>query len=1029
MTNVRRIYVEKRKEYATEAHEIQTNLVEQLGLTIHSLRIVHRYDVQGISEEILQQGINTILAEPMVDHVYDETFPMSEKESVFAIEFLPGQYDQRADSCEQCFQILTGTSSTKVRCAKLIVVDIDKNEDVLNQIKHYLINPVDQRIASLEKPEHLNDETPDIKPVPTLTGFNDLDEAGLNQFLKDNGMAMNLDDLKVTQDYFKNEEHRDPTETEIKVLDTYWSDHCRHTTFATVITDIDIQNGAFKEILEKDIESYKTSRHAVYGVNTTRPLTLMDLATISMKELRKKGYLDDMEVSEEINACSIEITVHTNQGDEQWLLMFKNETHNHPTEIEPFGGAATCLGGAIRDPLSGRAYVYQSMRITGAGDPRKTLAETTPGKLPQRKICQEAAHGFSSYGNQIGLTTGYVHEIYDEGYIAKRMEVGAVVAAAPKEQVKRLEPQNGQIVLLIGGRTGRDGIGGATGSSKSHDVKSIETAGAEVQKGNPVEERKIQRLFRNKAVSEKVVRCNDFGAGGVCVAVGELAPGLDIDLDAVLKKYDGLTGTELAISESQERMAIVVNDYDVDFIKEECAKENLEVVQVATVTDTNRLVMKHMGKDIVNISRDFLDAAGAKRYQNIEVELPNFESTPFDEEERNDFVGTTKEVLSRLSVASQKGLVERFDSSIGNGTVLSPYGGRTYHTETEGMAALIPVLGKETTTASLMAYGYNPKISKWSPYHGAMYAVVESVAKIVAMGGNYHTIRFSFQEYFEKLLDDPKRWGKPLAALLGANRVQQELKLPSIGGKDSMSGTFENISVPPTLVSFAITASDVHDVMTPEAKEAGHILAEVQIKKDQFKVFDFDHLQKQYDAIMALMKENKMQEAVDCFKAAQTLPQNLGAGLWNIVRLVPFKYYEAICLKSLGQEDKANENFDFITGIEVDYFSNMNLPELPFYQALCYRETGMPFKGDMLINYKLQDWKEGMKTVDAGYFATTPFFISFCDRAVQQRSAYYSYLLALAYRYTGDTKLAQKYIEQAAVSDPYALNIFAERQF
>ena len=861
MTNVRRIYVEKRKEYATEAHEIQTNLVEQLGLTIHSLRIVHRYDVQGISEEILQQGINTILAEPMVDHVYDEIFPMSEKESVFAIEFLPGQYDQRADSCEQCFQILTGTSSTKVRCAKLIVVDIDKNEDVLNQIKHYLINPVDQRIASLEKPEHLNDETPDIKPVPTLTGFNDLDEIGLNQFLKDNGMAMNLDDLKVTQDYFKNEEHRDPTETEIKVLDTYWSDHCRHTTFATVITDIDIQNGAFKEILEKDIESYKTSRHAVYGVNTTRPLTLMDLATISMKELRKKGYLDDMEVSEEINACSIEITVHTNQGDEQWLLMFKNETHNHPTEIEPFGGAATCLGGAIRDPLSGRAYVYQSMRITGAGDPRKTLAETTPGKLPQRKICQEAAHGFSSYGNQIGLTTGYVHEIYDEGYIAKRMEVGAVVAAAPKEQVKRLEPQNGQIVLLIGGRTGRDGIGGATGSSKSHDVKSIETAGAEVQKGNPVEERKIQRLFRNKAVSEKVVRCNDFGAGGVCVAVGELAPGLDIDLDAVLKKYDGLTGTELAISESQERMAIVVNDYDVDFIKEECAKENLEVVQVATVTDTNRLVMKHMGKDIVNISRDFLDAAGAKRYQNIEVELPNFESTPFDEEERNDFVGTTKEVLSRLSVASQKGLVERFDSSIGNGTVLSPYGGRTYHTETEGMAALIPVLGKETTTTSLMAYGYNPKISKWSPYHGAMYAVVESVAKIVAMGGNYHTIRFSFQEYFEKLLDDPKRWGKPLAALLGANRVQQELKLPSIGGKDSMSGTFENISVPPTLVSFAITASDVHDVMTPEAKEAGHILAEVQIKKDQFRVFDFDHLQKQYNAIQDLMKQKKIYSA------------------------------------------------------------------------------------------------------------------------------------------------------------------------
>lgn len=861
MANVRRIYVEKRKEYATEANEIKNNLIEQLGLNIHSLRVIHRYDVQGISEDILQQGINTILAEPMVDDVYDETYPRGDNESVFAIEYLPGQYDQRADSCEQCFQILTGTSSTKVKCAKMIVVDVDLNEETIQKIQNYLINPVDQRIASLEKPDDLHEEAPEIKPVPVLTGFNELDDAGLVQFLKDNGMAMNFDDLKVTQDYFKNEEHRDPTETEIKVLDTYWSDHCRHTTFATVITDIDIENGAFKEILEKDIEEYKTSRHVVYGVDTDRPLTLMDLATISMKELRKTGYLDDMEVSEEINACSVEITVHTTDGDEQWLLMFKNETHNHPTEIEPFGGAATCLGGAIRDPLSGRAYVYQSMRITGAGDPRKTLAETTPGKLPQRKICQEAAHGFSSYGNQIGLTTGYVHEIYDEGYIAKRMEVGAVVAAAPKEQVKRLEPQKGQIVLLIGGRTGRDGIGGATGSSKSHDIKSIETAGAEVQKGNPVEERKIQRLFRNKEVSEKIVRCNDFGAGGVCVAVGELAAGLDINLDAVLKKYDGLTGTELAISESQERMAIVVNTYDVDFIKEECAKENLEVVEVATVTDTNRLVMKHMGKDIVNISRAFLDAAGAKRYQDIKVQLPDFSSTPFDVEKQNSFVDTTKEVMTRLSVASQKGLVERFDSSIGNGTVLSPYGGRTYHSETEGMAALIPVLGKETTTASIMAYGYNPLIAKWSPYHGAMYAIVESIAKIIAMGGDYHTIRFSFQEYFEKLLDDPYKWGKPLSALLAANRVQKELKLPSIGGKDSMSGTFEDISVPPTLVSFAITHLDVDDVMTPEAKVAGHLLVEVQIKKDEFKVFDFAHLQKQYDAIQDLMKQGKIYSA------------------------------------------------------------------------------------------------------------------------------------------------------------------------
>ncbi len=861
MSHVRRIYVEKKKQYATEANEIKHNLTEQLGLTIHSLRIINRYDVQGINEEILQQGINTILAEPMVDNVYDEDYPKSDKESVFALEFLPGQYDQRADSCEQCFAILTGNTSSKVKCARLFVIDVDHNEETIEKIKHFLINPVDQRIASLDKPDDLTDKAPVIKPVPVLEGFNQLDEAGLKQFLKDNGMAMNLADLQVTQDYFKNEEKRDPTETEIKVLDTYWSDHCRHTTFATIITDLDIESGAFKEILEKDVEDYKTSRHLVYGIDTKRPLTLMDLATISMKELRKTGYLDDMEVSEEINACSVEITVHTNEGDEQWLLMFKNETHNHPTEIEPFGGAATCLGGAIRDPLSGRAYVYQSMRITGAGDPRQALADTMPGKLPQRKLCQESAHGFSSYGNQIGLTTGYVHEIYDEGYVAKRMELGAVVAAAPKEQVKRLEPLKDHIVLLIGGRTGRDGIGGATGSSKSHDVKSIETAGAEVQKGNPVEERKIQRLFRNKEVSEKVVRCNDFGAGGVCVAVGELAPGLVIDLDAVLKKYEGLTGTELAISESQERMAIVIDEKDEAFIKNECAKENLEVVRVAVVTDDNRLVMKHMGKDIVNISRDFLDAAGAKRYQDVKVTLPDFTKTPFDEVKQENFVDTTKEVLSRLSVASQKGLVERFDSSIGNGTVLSPYGGRTYHTETEGMAALIPVLGKETTTASLMAYGYNPKIAKWSPYHGAMYAIVESVAKIVAMGGDYHTIRFSFQEYFEKLLDDPYKWGKPMAALLGAYRVQKELCLPSIGGKDSMSGSFENIHVPPTLVSFAITSSDVSDVMTPEAKEAGHILAEIMINKDQFKVFDFDHLKKQYDAIHKLMQEGKVYSA------------------------------------------------------------------------------------------------------------------------------------------------------------------------
>ena len=862
MSKVYRIYVEKRKDYAVEAAEILNNLKTQLKIdSITELNVVNRYDVQGVSEDVLNQGIPTILSEPMVDDVYREEYPTTAYAHVFAIEYLPGQYDQRADACEQCFQLLTGEKNVKVKCARLIVLIGELSNEEVKRIQDYLINPVDQRLASLEKVTDLSNENVHIEAVPTIDGFIDFGDNKLRQFIKDNGMAMNYDDLKVTQDYYKNEEKRDPTETELKVLDTYWSDHCRHTTFATIITNLDIETGAFKEIFEKDIEDYKTSRHVVYGIDTLRPLTLMDLATISMKELRKTGYLDDLEVSEEINACSVELKVHTSEGDEDWLLMFKNETHNHPTEIEPFGGAATCLGGAIRDPLSGRAYVYQSMRITGAGDPRKSLDDTLKGKLPQRKICQEAAHGFSSYGNQIGLTTGYVHEIYDEGYVAKRMEVGAVVAAAPKDQVKRLEPLKDHIVLLIGGRTGRDGVGGATGSSKSHELETTTSAGAEVQKGNPVEERKIQRLFRNKAVSEKIVRCNDFGAGGVCVAVGELAPGLNINLDAVLKKYEGLTGTELAISESQERMAIVIEEKDEAVIKQACIDENLEVVRVAVVTDDNRLTMTYMGQTIVDIDRAFLDKNGAARYQDIQLELPDFSKTPFDRDTQDSFVETSKDILSRLSVCGQKGLIERFDSSIGNGTVLSPFGGKTLRTETEGMAALIPVLGKETTTCSLMSYGYNPLISKWSPYHGAMYAIVESVAKIVAMGGDYHTIRFSFQEYFEKLLDIPSKWGKPFAALLGAYRVQEELKLASIGGKDSMSGSFEDLDVPPTLISFAITGADARDVITPELKGTKHTLVEYTLPLDNFRLFDFNILKAQYDEIMKLMKDGKVLSA------------------------------------------------------------------------------------------------------------------------------------------------------------------------
>ncbi len=859
MSKVHRIYVEKRKEFAVEALELLHNLQNQLKIkNLESVKVINRYDVQGVNKETLDQGISIILSEPMVDDIISEELVNPNNYPIFGIEYLPGQYDQRADACEQCFQLLTGEKSVIVKCAKIYVLEGSVTNTDVENIKKYLINPVDQREASLEKVDTLESDSVVINKVPVIDGFIDFTKEELINYLKENSMAMNYDDLKVTQDYFKDEEHRNPTETELKVLDTYWSDHCRHTTFSTIITDLSVAEGEFKEVLRSDIEKYISSRHAVYGIETKRPMTLMDLATISMKELRKLGFLDDLEVSEEINACSIEIEINTTNGKENWLLMFKNETHNHPTEIEPFGGAATCLGGAIRDPLSGRAYVYQSMRITGAGDPRESLENTLKGKLPQRKICKEAAHGFSSYGNQIGLTTGYVHEVYHPGYVAKRMEIGAVVAAAPKEQVKRLEPLPGHIVLLIGGRTGRDGIGGATGSSKSHELKTTTTAGAEVQKGNPIEERKIQRLFRNKEVSEKIIRCNDFGAGGVCVAVGELAPGLEINLDAVLKKYEGLNGTELAISESQERMAIVIDANDEEFIKNECFKENLEVVKIATITSDNRLVMKYLGQTIVDINRSFLDKNGASRYQEVKVELPNFDETPFDVKACSNFVETSSEVLSRLSVCSQKGLVEMFDSSIGNGTVLSPYGGKTLRTETLGMAALIPVLGKETTTCSIMSYGFNPDISKWSPYHGAIYAVVESVAKIVAMGGDYHKIRFSFQEYFEKLLNNPTKWGKPFAALLGAYKVQKELNLPSIGGKDSMSGSFEDLDVPPTLVSFAITAADVKDIVTPELKEANHLLVEVMLEKDKYNLFNFDSLKSTYDKVSALIKEKKV---------------------------------------------------------------------------------------------------------------------------------------------------------------------------
>lgn len=860
MNKVYRVYVKKQKAYAVEANELLENIKTQLKLdNLKDLEVINRYDIEGVSEENLNKAIPTILSEPMVDEVYLDEYDFSNH--VFAVEFLPGQYDQRADATKQCFEILGQDGEVKVKFAKVINLFGELSEEDVLKIKHFMVNPVDQRIASLDKFESLDDEKIEINKVPSVEGFINFGDEELKNLLNKMSLAMNFDDLKLTQDYFKNDAQRDPSETEIRVLDTYWSDHCRHTTFATIIDNIKVNDDEFKSVYEQDLSDYINSRKLVYGLDAKRPITLMDLATISMKELRKQGYLDDLEVSKEINACSVEVDVNTSEGVEKWLLMFKNETHNHPTEIEPFGGAATCLGGAIRDPLSGRAYVYQSMRITGAGDPRTSFEDTLKGKLPQRKICKEAAHGFSSYGNQIGLTTGYVHEIYDEGYLAKRMELGAVVAAAPKSQVKRLEPLKGHIVLLIGGRTGRDGIGGATGSSKTHSEKTTSTAGAEVQKGNPVEERKIQRLFRNPLVSEKIVRCNDFGAGGVSVAVGELADSLDIELDAVLKKYDGLNGTELAISESQERMAIVIDPKDMDFITKACKDENLEVVKVATVTDDGHLRMSYLGQTIVDIKRDFLDENGAPRHQDVMIQGPDMRVNPFKGVSEKDFVKASKDILSSLDVCSQKGLVECFDSSIGASTVLSPFGGKYNQTETEGMVALLPVLGKETTTCSIMAYGYDPKVAKWSPYHGAIYAVVESLTKIVAMGGNYKTVRFSFQEFFEKLLNDATRWGKPLEALLGAYKAQSALKLASIGGKDSMSGSFENLDVPPTFVSFAITHGEADQIITPELKGENHKLYVLTAKRDDKHLIDFNSLMSMYDEVIKLNGEKKIYSA------------------------------------------------------------------------------------------------------------------------------------------------------------------------
>ncbi|ELC8386422.1 phosphoribosylformylglycinamidine synthase [Clostridium perfringens] len=858
MSGIRMVFVEKKAGFNVESQILLKDFKDNLGIeALEDVRVLNKYILGDMEEEQYVRTVNTILSEAPVDRVYEENFEIGQDEIAFGVEYLPGQYDQRADSASECIMLLTEEEKIPVKSSKVIILKGNLNEEEIKKIKSYYINPVDSReVSPLSKVLEENLEEPN--EVEVLNGFLDLNEEGLKNFHREKSLAMSLEDLKMIRDYFKSED-RNPTITEIKVIDTYWSDHCRHTTFETIIKDVYIEEGKYSEPIKKAYEDYKNSRAYVYGENlNNKEVKLMDLATIAMKELRKRGKLDDLDVSEEINACSINIEIETDKGTEEYLLMFKNETHNHPTEIEPFGGAATCLGGAIRDPLSGRSYVYQAMRVTGSADQTVEICETLKGKLPQRKITLGAAHGYSSYGNQIGLATGQVSEIYHPNYAAKRMEVGAVIAATPKENVIRLEPSKGDIVILLGGRTGRDGIGGATGSSKEHTEESINQCGAEVQKGNAPTERKIQRLFRNKEVAQMIKRCNDFGAGGVSVAIGELCRGIDIDLNKVPKKYEGLDGTELAISESQERMAVVISSENADRFIKLSEDENLEATIVAEVTDTDRLRMNWKDKTIVDIKRSFLDTNGAKQEISLKVKSPSV----YPYEVKNcDVKEEWLKSLRNLNVCSQKGLIERFDSTIGGGTVLMPLGGKYQLTPAEGMAAKIPVLGGESKDASLMTYGFNPYLGVWSPFHMAFYSVIESVTKIAVMGGDYKKVRLTFQEYFEKLLRDEEKWGKPFAALLGAYKAQMDLGLPAIGGKDSMSGSFGELNVPPTLVSFAVGLEKASRIISPEFKNIGSTLVLMKGEKLEDGTLEIDGFKNNLEKLYELIGEEKVVSA------------------------------------------------------------------------------------------------------------------------------------------------------------------------
>lgn len=861
--SVKRVYVEKKPGFDVEGQKLMNDLINNLNISnVTKVRIINRYDVSNISDDIFYKSIFSVFSESNQDFAYIDEIELGK--FAFGIEYLPGQFDQRADSASQCVQILSSGDRPLIKYTKIIDIYGDIEVDDLTKIKSYYINPVDSREASLQMPISLEEIYPEAPDIDIIDDFIQLTDDDIELLRLDKGYAMSHKDLVFCQNYFRDTENRNPTVTELKVIDTYWSDHCRHTTFLTKFNQIRFEKGSIAEAIRKSYQDYLDIRDMVYE-NQPKDQCLMDIAVLGMKHLRKIGKLDDLEESDEINACSIETDVIINDIAEKWLIMFKNETHNHPTEIEPFGGAATCLGGAIRDPLSGRSYVYQAMRITGSGDPTQSIENTIPGKLPQRKITTEAAHGYSSYGNQIGLATGKVEEIYHVGYTAKRMEVGAVIAAVPKENVIRDKPVHGDLIILVGGRTGRDGCGGATGSSKEHDEESIILCGSEVQKGNPPEERKIQRFFRNKELSRLIKKCNDFGAGGVAVAIGELADSLEIDLDQVPKKYEGLDGTELAISESQERMAVVLNPNDVDRFVNIAESENLETAVVAKVTDTGRLIMKWRGKEILNISRAFLDTNGVMEECNILVKQPSaYDYNSIYNKKSNkpyDLARKWIENLSDLNVAAQKGLVERFDSTIGAGTVLMPFGGKYQMTSTEGMVSKIPLIDGETDTCTIMTHGFDPYLSTWSPYHGAQYAVIHSLAKIVAMGGDYRNARLTLQEYFEKLNFDEEKWGKPFSAMLGAFNAQIQLGIPAIGGKDSMSGTFKDLHVPPTVISFAVCVGSSEKVISPEFKQPGSQIGLVAIKKNKMHLPDYNDLKVKYDMIVDLVHKGAVLSA------------------------------------------------------------------------------------------------------------------------------------------------------------------------